>query len=1030
MNADRSLEQRLDEIEAVVQTLVVRVAQLGADVDRIRSARAADLQVKAAPPAAPAAPAQPPPMPMPVRPEVAAPAAAPAPRVAPQPPPPPAAPPQPPPPPPPPPRRTVGDLAREWDLVGARGFAIAGGAVMAFGIGLFFVLATNRGWIDDRARVALGATASVLVFGAGLLLRTRYGQYWSALAAVAAGIAGAYATLAAAAARYDLVPDYLALPLAGLIAAVGTVVAVRWKSQVIAAIGLLGAALAPALQALDTDMTWESAAFAVIVLVAVGAVTVTRAWHELLIVASVVVGAQVEWLVADSWRDVAAGTLAVSAAFVLSLLGIAVARQLAARSTQLDPVALSYALASFGAALLVSVQLFETRTDRGIALLVAAAVWAVVFAALQWRRMPDLALVVGTSALALAAVGTADLLSDAALTIAWAAEAIVLAFLARQLGDARLQTLGIAYAALAAVSALATDGRPDLLFDESADQLPGVLPLASAAAAAIACGLLVPAGYRERTESGLLAFLVTVRKGLAAHRAGARETLVFAGAGLGTLAAAFLCLWVSWEWGHVAASLVAATVGAVILAAAGRLRSDPLAAAAYVWLGIVMAEALLFDVRTFGDETSIGGWSVIAAAAGLLLGSYAHRLQSEDEAERDAVFGVAAGLAAAAIALAVAVLTEETTARGLGLTAAAALYLILAGAVFRRAPLRNVSTVLWALGLGFVLGAEWFLVTDSVARAVAFTTTGLVVGALSLPLSEVRLWFAGGATGVVTTAIVVLVLVRPWRDGDELESVLAVALGACVVATIGLAALRFREKRWRDVVTVLWTTGLVALLAAERVVLGGWEETTLAVALTGGAIALLARPLAEVRLWLAGLFVVSIATVATIASFTPPSHFFTASASPAAGIWVLAACIVALVAVSGTAPLDQYRLVLGAVTGGVALYAVSLGILELAERVSTASIETDFERGHTAVSALWALVGLGLLVVGLLRGSAAIRYGGLALFGLSLAKIFLYDLAELSSVARAFSFIFVGGLLLAGGFFLQRLSDRLGPRSP
>ena len=74
------------------------------------------------------------------------------------------------------------------------------------------------------------------------------------------------------------------------------------------------------------------------------------------------------------------------------------------------------------------------------------------------------------------------------------------------------------------------------------------------------------------------------------------------------------------------------------------------------------------------------------------------------------------------------------------------------------------------------------------------------------------------------------------------------------------------------------------------------------------------------------------------------------------------------------------------------------------------------------------MIGLALLVAGLLRGSRAIRFGGLALFGLSLAKIFLYDLAELSSVARAFSFIFVGALLLAGGFFLQRLSHRLGPR--
>ena len=88
-------------------------------------------------------------------------------------------------------------------------------------------------------------------------------------------------------------------------------------------------------------------------------------------------------------------------------------------------------------------------------------------------------------------------------------------------------------------------------------------------------------------------------------------------------------------------------------------------------------------------------------------------------------------------------------------------------------------------------------------------------------------------------------------------------------------------------------------------------------------------------------------------------------------------------------------------------------------------MQTDFERGHTAVSALWGLIGLGLLIAGLLRRTQALRLGGLALFGISLAKLFLYDLSTLSSITRAFSFIAVGALLLTGGFFLQRLGSRL-----
>ena len=99
------------------------------------------------------------------------------------------------------PRREL-DLSK---LLGAFGLAAAGGIVTVLGIVFFFVLAVNRGWINPELRLAFGAAASVGVFSAGFWLRRRFGTTHAALAAVGAGIAGAYATLLAATAMYGFV---------------------------------------------------------------------------------------------------------------------------------------------------------------------------------------------------------------------------------------------------------------------------------------------------------------------------------------------------------------------------------------------------------------------------------------------------------------------------------------------------------------------------------------------------------------------------------------------------------------------------------------------------------------------------------------------------------------------------------------------------------------------------------------------------------------------------------------------------------
>jgi uncharacterized membrane protein len=187
----------------------------------------------------------------------------------------------------------------------------------------------------------------------------------------------------------------------------------------------------------------------------------------------------------------------------------------------------------------------------------------------------------------------------------------------------------------------------------------------------------------------------------------------------------------------------------------------------------------------------------------------------------------------------------------------------------------------------------------------------------------------------------------------------------------------------------------------------------------------------------------------TLTLETPPRDFFVAAVHPGAGVAslvfvVLAALAFALFARHETrkpaplgrdepltlarlselaaAPQPRYRMWTAAGAAVLALYGLSLTILEIAEAVSAASVETGFQRGHTTVSAFWGIVGVGLLYTGLARRTLPLRLAGFALFGLSLVKLFLYDLAYLSSLARALSFLAVGALLLLGGFFYQRLS--------
>ena len=71
-------------------------------------------------------------------------------------------------------------------------------------------------------------------------------------------------------------------------------------------------------------------------------------------------------------------------------------------------------------------------------------------------------------------------------------------------------------------------------------------------------------------------------------------------------------------------------------------------------------------------------------------------------------------------------------------------------------------------------------------------------------------------------------------------------------------------------------------------------------------------------------------------------------------------------------------------------------------------------------SAIWLVFGAILLAGGVLLRKAELRYASLAIISLTVCKVFLSDLANLSGILRALSFIGLGLVLVAIGFFYQR----------
>jgi len=477
MDRERALEERLDEIERLVQTLVVRVTEL----ELHRPAPAEPSPAPPTPTVRPLSVATPVPPP----PEPTAPVARPArvEQVTPE----------------QPRTESDGPGTSFEDLLGGRILAWLGGLAIVVGVVLFLVIAVDRGWIGVEARVALAFAGSTILLAAGLFLYERRGQTEAAVAAVASALAALYASLTYATAVQEVIGQEAGLLVAGVVGGAGAAIAVRWNSQFVAALALLGALAAPVLVGGET--TGLSLAFMVVALVATVGALLWQRWGWLALGAFLVSAPQLAYW---SWdRDDLLLPLAMLALYWCLFVVAAIGYELRVPVSSLRVSSASVLLLNAALATVLGWTLVDDRgsSQGATAWVLGVTVSYIVLGSVGFRQRmsSEIAALLVAVGVGLSGVTLALALDGPALVVGWSAEAVILAWVARRTGEQRALLFSFVFLGLAALHTVVDEAPPDSLIDGVAD-----LPVAVAAVLCVGIAALIVSQLVELVDVRLV----------------------------------------------------------------------------------------------------------------------------------------------------------------------------------------------------------------------------------------------------------------------------------------------------------------------------------------------------------------------------------------------------------------------------------------------------------------------------------------------------------------------------------------------
>jgi uncharacterized membrane protein len=321
--------------------------------------------------------------------------------------------------------------------------------VLVCGIGFFLRYSIQHGWIDETARALMAAGAgAAMVIGGVRLLGGKYKVFGQGL--MGGGLVTLYFAVYAAANFYHLIEMPMAFALMSVVTVLAGFVSVRYDSILTAVLGMIGGYTTPLM--LSTGEVNFPGLFGYLLVLGIGilAVCYWKNWPlvnglNFLGTWSLFFAAMTDYTPADFWMVMpfAAGFFLLFS--TMTWLYTVVRRQ---RSNLLDILFVLVNAAIFGG---VAYQLINQAYDRGwvaaatIPLALHYAALAIVFVR---RRRIDRPLIVSFQGLAavFAFLTVPMLVSNAVLTVSWAAMALVMLWIARQTGSRVMHTLsGLVY---------------------------------------------------------------------------------------------------------------------------------------------------------------------------------------------------------------------------------------------------------------------------------------------------------------------------------------------------------------------------------------------------------------------------------------------------------------------------------------------------------------------------------------------------------------------------------------------------------